>query len=374
MRSDFGLPEPERRIGLAAHDFAQACAAREVVLTRALKVDGTPAVPSRWLLRLDNLLDAAGLAWDVADAARWLAWQRALDETSGPARPIEPPAPRPPVEARPRLLRVTEIETWMRDPYAIYARRILRLEPLDPLDADPGAAERGSFIHHALDIFLKRYPKELPVDAAERLLALGAEAFGPALERPGVSAFWWPRFERIARWFVANERARRADLAASHSEVRGTLVLPGPAGPFTLVGKADRIDRLDVGGLAIIDYKTGTTPSPAEVEAGLSPQLPLEAAMAAEGAFHDVPADEVRELAFWRLSGREPAGEVEPLSGDPTALARAALQGLARLVAAFDDSATPYAARPRPDWAPRYSDYEHLARVKEWSAPSEGGE
>ena len=374
MRSDFGLPEPERRIGLAAHDFAQACAARKVVLTRALKVEGTPTVPSRWLLRLDNLLGAAGLARDAAEPARWLAWQHALDETSGPPRPIEPPAPRPPVEARPRRLRVTEIETWMRDPYAIYARRILRLEPFEPLDADPGAAERGSFVHHALDLFLQRCPREIPVDAVERLLAVGSEAFGPALERPGVRAFWWPRFERIARWFVANERARRGLLAASHSEVRGTLVVPGPAGPFTIVGKVDRIDRLEGGGLAIIDYKTGTTPSPAEVEAGLSPQLPLEAAMAAEGAFHEIPAGEVRELAFWRLSGGEPAGEVKRLSADPAALARAAMDGLARLVAAFDDPATPYAARPRPDWAPRYSDYEHLARVKEWSAPSEGGE
>jgi ATP-dependent helicase/nuclease subunit B len=374
MRGDFGLPEPERRIGLAAHDFAQACAGPQVVLTRALKVEGTPTVPSRWLLRLDNLLRATGLAWDTAEAARWLAWQRALDETGGPPQPTEPPAPRPPVAARPRRLRVTEIETWMRDPYAIYARRILRLEPLDPLDADPGAAERGSFIHRALDLFLRRYPKKLPADAVERLLALGAEAFGPALERPGVRAFWWPRFERVAQWFVANERERRALVAASHSEVRGTLTLPGPAGPFTLVGKADRIDRLEAGGLAIIDYKTGTTPTAAEVAAGFAPQLPLEAAMAAEGAFHEVPAGEVRELAFWRLSGGAPAGEERPLSGDPAALARAAMDGLKRLIAAFDDPATPYAARPRPDWAPRYSDYEHLARIKEWSSPGEGGE
>ena len=374
MRSDFGLPEPERRIGLSAHDFAQACAAREVVLTRALKVEGTPTQPSRWLLRLDNLLRAAGLAWDKAEAARWLAWQRALDQPSEPPRPIEPPAPRPPVEARPRKLSVTEIETWMRDPYAIYARHVLRLDPLDPLDADPGAAERGSFIHHALDLFLKRYPNELPVDALERLLDVGAKAFGPALDRPGVRAFWWPRFERIAEWFVAVERARRALLAASVSEVRGTLALAGPAGPFALLAKADRIDLLKGGGLAIIDYKTGTTPSPNEVAAGLAPQLPLEAAMAAEGAFHEVPAGEVRELAFWRLSGGEPPGEKRPLSTDPAVLARDAMEGLKRLILAFDDPATPYAARPRPDWAPRYSDYEHLARVKEWSAPGEGGE
>ncbi|HUC62492.1 MAG TPA: double-strand break repair protein AddB [Alphaproteobacteria bacterium] len=365
MRKDFGLAEPERRIGLAAHDFAQACAAPEVVLTRALKLEGAPTVPARWLARLDNLLAAVGLGLARDLPAR--GWFELLDAPQAPALPIEPPAPRPPVAARPRKLSVTEIETWMRDPYAIYARHVLRLEPLDPADADPGAAERGSFIHEALARFVEAHPADLPADALGRLLEIGRASFGAALERPGVRAFWWPRFERIARWFVAEERLRRVDLAACRGEVRGSLTLKGPAGPFILEGRADRIDRLEEGGLAIVDYKTGSVPGKKIVELGLAPQLPLEAAMAEAGAFERVAAETVASLEFWALS-RSDADEVKVVLKDPPALAKAARAGLERLIAAFDDAATPYRAEPRPEHAPRFGDYAHLARVKEWSA------
>ncbi len=374
MRAEFGLPEAERRIGLSAHDFAQGAAAPEVVLTRALKVEGTPSVPARWLLRLDSLLRAVELEPARLAAPDRLHWQAALDEPREPQPPLAAPAPRPPLEARPRRLSVTEIETWMRDPYAIYAKHVLRLAALDALDADPSVAERGSFIHRALDLFVQRHDGALPEDAVERLLAIGAEAFGAALERPGVRAFWWPRFVRIADWFVAQERLRRPLLAESRTEASGLMTLEAPGGAFFLKARADRIDRLASGGLAIIDYKTGRVPSPAEVAAGFAPQLPLEAAMAMAGAFPGLEAAAVETLAFWRLSGGDPPGEEKPIEGAPRELAEAARAGLLRLIAAFDDAATPYAARPRPDAAPAYSDYEHLARVKEWSAVEEGGE
>jgi ATP-dependent helicase/nuclease subunit B len=369
MRKDFGLPEPERRIGLAAHDFAQACAAPEVVLTRALKVEGAPTVPARWLLRLDNLLSAVGL--EARRTVPALAWYDSLDTPDGANVQIKPPAPTPPLASRPRKLSVTEIETWMRDPYAIYARHVLDLRALEAADADPGAAERGSFIHDALAQFVAAYPKDLPRDAVEKLLAAGRDAFGAALDRPGVRAFWWPRFERIAEWFVAEEQRRRATLAQCHAEVSGTLKLDGPGGAFILHGRADRIDRLNSGGLAIVDYKTGTVPSQKTVEAGFAPQLPLEAAMAQAGAFQGIAAAAVAELAFWALAKND-AADIVVMLENPGALATAALEGLRHLIQAFDDPATPYAAQPRPDRAPRYSDYAHLARVKEWSAGGEG--
>ena len=367
MRKDFGLPPPERRIGLSAHDFAQGFCAREVVLTRAIRVEGTPTVPSRWLLRLETLLRLAGLEGRIEESREWLGWQRGLD-LSERVIPAERPAPRPPVPARPRQLSVTQVETWMRDPYAIYARKILGLEPLDPIDADPGAAERGIFIHRALDEFVKAYPEDLPEDAVARLLEMGREAFGPALARPGVWAFWWPRFERIASWFVETERRRRAGARPRATEVHGKYVLEGPAGAFVLTATADRIDTLSPDGLAIIDYKTGGVPLVSDIAAGLAPQLPLEAAMAEAGAFAGVPKGAVRELGFWRLTGGDPAGEERPVRHDPAELARQALDGIRRLIAAFDDPATPYLAHPRPDHAPAYGAYDHLARLKEWAA------
>lgn len=257
----------------------------------------------------------------------------------------------------------------MREPYAIYADKILSLRPLDPLEADPGAADRGSFIHEALDRFLRANPDQLPPDALERLLDHGREAFGDALTRPSVAAFWWPRFRRIAEWFLEEERARRALLIdGSHTEVRGRLSLPGKWGEFVLTATADRIDRLKTGGFAIIDYKTGLPPSDNEVVFGYAPQLPLEAVILAEGGFAQMAKGETAEMAYWRLSGGEPPGEIRILKGDPGELAGAARKGLLALIRTFDDPATPYLATPRPQWKTAWNDYEHLARTAEWAA------
>ena len=368
MRRDFGLPAPERRIGLAAQDFFQAFTAPRLFLTRALRVEGTPTVPSRWLLRLEALLQSfeRGEAWR-AEAPQWRAWAESLDRPAAPVA-VKPPAPRPPLAARPRKLSVTRIETWRRDPYALYASEILKLRALEPLDADPGAAERGILIHEALERFLKAWPAALPEDTEAVLLELGAEVFKAIEAKPGAYAFWWPRFCRIARHVAEEEGARRVGLREALAEIRGTLTLDAPAGAFTLSAKADRIEAYADGRLAILDYKTGVLPRVMDVDDGYAPQLPLEAAIAAAGGFPGLGPAEVGELAYWKLSGGEPPGQIRRLKAAPAALAAAALEGLARLIARFDDPATPYHAVPRPDRAPAFSDYAHLARVKEWSA------
>jgi len=358
-------------VGLAAHDVAQALCAPRVIMTRAVKADGTPTVPSRWLMRLEQVIKAAGLTdtWRAANAP-WLAWAK---ELSHPAQftAAKPPAPRPPVAARPRKLSVTQIETWMRDPYGIYARCVLGLEALPELDQDASLADYGSLTHKALQDFITAYPSgELPKDAQEQLCAIGKRLFDTGTVRPAVMAFWWPRFERIAAWFVKHEQSRRDVLKRAHVERGGKMVLDGPAGPFTLTAKADRIDETS-NGLVVIDYKTGAVPTDKMVNAGYSPQLPLEAAMALAGAFAGVPRAAVDEIAFWALHGRKEGGNANAVKGDAAELAKAAHEGLARLIAAFDDPNTPYEARPNPETAPAYSDYLHLARVKEWISAGE---
>jgi ATP-dependent helicase/nuclease subunit B len=367
MRKALGLSSPERRIGLAAHDFAQAWAsAPELLLTRAMRVEGSPTVPSRWLLRLDSLLRLLKIEPETLHAGLWLGWQSQLDRIDEP-RPIAPPAPRPPVALRPTRLSVTQIETWIRDPYAIYARHILKLEPLDPLDADPTVAERGSFIHEALEHFLKKTSDGLPADAYEQLLDLGRKAFGASLDRPTVLAFWWPRFRRIAGWFVEEEARYRTRLHQSIAETKGEIVLQLPGcRPFTLHGKADRIDRLRTGGLAIIDYKTGGVPTQKQIDTGYAPQLPLEAVIASAGKFDRLSPDRVAELAYWRLMGGRAVAEIIWVKGDPMALAAASRQQLERLIAAFEDPAMPYHPLPDPDFVPKFRLYDHLSRRAEW--------
>jgi ATP-dependent helicase/nuclease subunit B len=369
MMESFGLPLPERRIGLAAHDFVQAFCAPEVVLTHAARIEGTPSVPSRWLMKLKNALSGYGDA--LAETSQWLHWQNLLDAPDN-ISPEKRPSPKPPLAARPHALPVTQIEVWMRDPYAIYARHILNLKALKPIDADPGASDYGTFIHDALDIFSKNHPDGPGDGAFEELLEIGRKRFGDFLDRPGVWAFWWPRFERIARWFVDEEKTRLEIIEKTTSETKGTLDIDGG---FVLSAKADRIDRLSDGTLAIIDYKTGYIPSEKEIAAGFSPQLPLEAVIAQAGKFEGVAKAPVSTLEYWALKGGNVSGARKPIKKDVDALCDEALAGLRKLIAAFDDENTPYLARPRADAAPRYGDYEHLARIKEWSAGSgEDGE
>ncbi len=370
MRVAFGLPAPERRIGLSAHDFAQAFSAPEVFLTRATRVEGSPTVPSRWLLRLDALLKALDL--DDLESPDWQAVAEGLDAPEHERRST-PPAPRPPVAARPRKLSVTQIETWMRDPYQIYARHILKLVPLPAIDQDPSQADLGSLVHAALERFVETYPDQLPPDPEAALIEIVHQALEPYADRPGLVAFWAPRFARVAGWVAARERLQRITLERAYAEVEGHRTLRGPGGDFVLTAKADRIDVQQSGHVVILDYKTGATPVDRDIALGLAPQLPLEAAIAEVGGFGpEIPAAVPFRLEHWRLTGREPAGKVEVVGGDLAELVAEAVDGLQGLIDLFDRESTPYHAQPRPDWAPRYNDYEHLERVRAWSGGEEG--
>jgi ATP-dependent helicase/nuclease subunit B len=372
MRRELDLSQPERRVGLSAHDFAQAAGCPEVLLTRAEKDGGAPTTPSRWLTRLTMLVEGAGFGAALHNT-RYAALARALDRPVGEPKPIEAPTPAPPLAARPRKLPVTDVERWVRDPYALYAKRILALKPLDPIDQTPAAPERGEKIHDALEKFVKLYPTELPDDqeALEALLRCGREAFGPMLELPGVRGFWWPRFERITRWFIDFERRRRAGAVRILAEQTGTMEFDAPGGRFILTAKADRIELLPDAAIVIADYKTGTPPSSKQVIAGLSPQLTLEAAIALQGGFPDITARKIEELLYVAVKGAAVAGReatVELKETTPNAEALRAKAGLQKFVADFDAPDMPYLSKPRVLLERRPGDYDHLARVKEWSA------
>jgi ATP-dependent helicase/nuclease subunit B len=373
MRQELGLDLPERRIGLSAHDFAQALGAREVILTHATKLGGAPTVTSRFLQRLSAIAGEDRWQATLTRGEKYLAWARQLDRPAD-IIPAERPAPRPPLKARPRRLSVTEIEHWLRDPYTIYAKHVLRLTALEPVDSTPGAADRGTIIHEAIGGFSRAFAHQWPDKPLDELLALGRKAFARFDDYPEAKAFWWPRFERIARWFIAWEAERRGGLTALLSEVPAKFeVTPN----FVLSGVADRIEQRSDGTFAILDYKTGRPPSNREVAVGLAPQLTLEAAMLRQGAFQGIsPGSSVSELSYVRLSGGEPAGEFCPRNfkdSSPDAKADEALARLREVIARFENIDTPYQSFVRPQWVGRtYSDYDHLARVKEWSAS--GGE
>jgi ATP-dependent helicase/nuclease subunit B len=362
MRQALGLEQPERAIGLSAHDFAMLAAGPRVLLTRALKSDGAPTIASRWLQRLAQL--TGGLNLPLADGGHARIAARLM--TVPPAPRLARPAPTPPVAARPRRLSVTEIETWLRDPYAIYARHVLGLRPLDPLDGEIGARERGVALHRALEIFITRYPNDLPPDAALHLAQIADQVFAEMAIPRSALAVWRPRFLGAAQAFVALERARRAAIAQSFLECKGARVFSAPGGDFTLSVRADRIDVLRDGSAAIIDYKSGRTPSNKQVQQLLSPQLPLEAAILSEGGFAGIGKRVAEELMYLSLADGKKAEKPVRIENGP-ALALAAAEKLAALIALFDRQDTPYASRVQPEYIDSEGDYDHLARVREWS-------
>ena len=371
MRKSLSLPLPEEEIGRAAHDMSIFLGADTVILTRAGKVDGVPKVPSRWLLRLSALLDGLELSHKLKPATPWLNWARARDHVPL-HKPVAAPSPRPPLALRPRKVSVSDVETWIANPYAIFARHVLKLEAMPMLGVAPGPQERGQIIHEALSQFSRKHPDKLPEHIVREFMAAAAGVISDYAQEPRVRAFWLPRLVRFAHWFAATESRRRSGVLALHAEVDGQLVLAMPAGPFELRARADRLDATATG-LMITDYKTGQMPTDSAVLKGLAPQLPLEAAMLLAGAFTGVAATHVSGLRYIRATGAEPPGEERIVilkDTDMADFAAKALDGLLRLITFYDDPANPYRALRRPGFRYDFDDYAHLARVGEWSADS----
>jgi ATP-dependent helicase/nuclease subunit B len=372
MRAAVGLPPPERRIGLAAHDFVEAAASARVILTRAEKRGGTPTVASRWLQRLAALLGKPAMEALQTHGARYVTMARNLDSVAIP-RPIRRPAPTPPLDARPKGLSITEIETLIRDPYAIYAKHVLKLEELDPPGRPPDAALRGSLMHQAIGDFIREWSGPFDEAAGARLAEIATTVLAEIEDFPDVHAIWSLRFEKIARWLIAWERNRDDAIDRRHAEIDGRLTLATGAGEFTLRGRADRIDRRKDGTLDIIDYKTGTPPSPPQVLVGFAPQLGLEAAMVRRGAFDEgFRGASIANLAWIAIGkadrGGDPVKSAVQQGWTADAVADRSWALFGDLIRAFARADHPYRSRARPMFETRYeSPYDHLARVHEWS-------
>jgi ATP-dependent helicase/nuclease subunit B len=373
MRDTFGMQQPERSIGQEAHDFVQAFGARHVYLTWARRDGMDPAIPSRWVLRLQTILKAAGHKPEEKPSEPWQTWAARLDQADNPQpKPHGKPQPRPPVEARPKRISVSRVETLIRDPYAIYADAVLKLRPLPDMAAAPDAALRGTLFHKAIGDFFTLYPKTLPDDALERLIALGKEIFRPFRNDPEIMGFWWARFQRLARWIVENEAVLRSDAVHVFAEVKGLLELKIGTMDFKLSARADRIDILADGTARIIDFKTGTIPSGPKIKEGFSPQLTLEAAMLERGAFEQVGSRETSALTYIRITGGIPPGEVKLVELAPMAVAREHLARLEGLLGKYQNPALAYLPRYAIENVEAVHDYDHLSRYREWILAGDG--
>ncbi|MEX0645958.1 MAG: double-strand break repair protein AddB [Parvularculaceae bacterium] len=369
MRADLGLPSPERRLGLSAHDFAQLAAAPSVALTRARQAGGAPAKPSRWIVRLKNILGEG--AWAAIDAtSRLAAWSTALDRPAAVKR-ATPPKPKPPVEARPRKLYVTRFEDLMRDPYSVYARDILKLRALDKLAEPFGPAQLGRLLHAVFADFAKAEPSPEPRAALGAILDRLAADYG--LD-DAASAFWRPRLDASLDWFLDWDRERRLFGAPAVIEGSGEHAFDVAGKPFTLAARADRIDLLLEGGAALFDYKSGQLKTLSQIKADFSPQLPLTALIVEAGVFSALGPRPVSSFNYVKALNQKSDGkDFSGAEGDEArAIIEEARKGFTVLVAHYDDPDTVYLSQPRPEFLNKYADFDHLARRREWAAAEDG--
>ncbi len=368
MRLQAGLTLPERQIGLAAHDFQQGIGAARVILTRAKRNAEAETIPSRWLNRLTNLM--AGLPERNGPQAlqamrergrQWLALAEAAARPEARLAPAARPSPIPPAPAFDELP-VTDIALLIRDPYAVYAKRVLKLRPLNPLRPEPDAALRGQTLHSIVEALLRTRPSaQTPPDALRRtFLAITAQVLENEVPWPSARAFWQARMEGIADRIVSDELARLADGSPQVIEQRGAVRVPGMN--FRLTAKPDRIDLLHDGRAMIYDYKSGKPPSDAQI-AHFDKQLVLEAAMARHGGFPDLGPVDVAGIRYIQLGGdgatheRDFSALIEKQNWD----------GFLRLVASYLTGGTGFTAIRAPELRAYAGDYDHLARYGEWS-------
>ena len=375
MRRQAGMLLPERRIGLSAHDFQQALGARHAILSRSLRDAEAETVPARWLNRLMNLLGGLGEAGTTALADMRSRGQRLVDSADALARhpkgghslqlPAPRPSPAPPVAARPRSLYVTSVATLIRDPYSIYARQILRLRSFGPRAPRPDAALRGTVLHAVMETALRDQfdftgpPEERVAD----FLALASRVIGAQVPWAATGRLWLARLATVAPEIVRREAAMQETGSPVVIEEKGSVSLRSI--DFKVSAKPDRIDKLDNGTCAVLDYKSATNPpSSAQVEK-FDKQLLIEAAIAEAGGFSTLGAARASRVGYISL-GRPENSRDEPLDVDGQWRPDTVLQDLATLIARYDNPATGYTARRAPHLLLYESDYDHLSRYGEW--------
>lgn len=379
MRRQFGLPAPERSIALAAHDFVQCFCADRVIMTRAARIDGKPTLPSRWLQRLDTVLQAARLSKELSErllcppeAQNILALAR-LGDQSPEVTPATRPAPVPAAAHRLKRISVTQVETLMTNPYGLYAREILRLPKLDRIEKPVDSAARGNFVHDVLHSFIKAYPDQLPDNSVQIIIDLGHAQRTAMADDSGAWDYWWPRFGRLAESFIGQEEQWRQEAHTPKTEIKGRLELAIAGNPLAVSVRADRIDRMHDGMYAIIDYKSAGDYKKSAMISGAQPQLLLEAMILEQGGFEALSAGTVSYVGYWRLTGGRKGIELIALKkedGLKEAIESTA-QGFRDLLETYAQPETPFTCRPDPTHAPRFDDYKHLSRFDEWAHDEE---
>lgn len=363
MRKQYGLPSYERSIGLSAHDFVQGFCSKNILLTRAIKSEGAPTIPARWIQRLETVLSAYGTSIKKLQNVSYRKICAAIDKQNNNIKPLQRPQPKPPAPKRPGSLSATKIEVWMKDPYAIYAQYVLNLRKLDDIEKPVDSATTGTLLHEVLFEFLKQNPNDIPENSEAILYEMAVKKIEDQFGNFEDWSFWMSRFENVINWYVNHERSLRSQKQKPLKlESKGSIQISN----FTISARIDRLDQTQYG-LSIIDYKSAGNFSIKSIETGDRPQLCVEGLIAKHNGFNTGKNSTICELSYWVLKGSETdPGKVISVSQNIDEVLECTENGLNKFISVFNDEKTPYYSLPKPHKTLRYNDYEHLSRQKEW--------
>ena len=368
MRKDAGLRVPERKIGLSAHDYQQLVCQKNVWITRSIRSNDAETVPSRWINRLLNLLNGlpeqngpAALNHMRKRGAFWLELAEKIDNAhcEGSIKPALRPAPCPPNSARPKSLAVTDVRTLIRDPYSVYAKHILRLRRLNPLNATPDARMRGTIVHKVLENYFREWTN-IPAEwRREKLTEILEYTLHNSVPWPSTRVFWHTRLDQVMDWLIEGEVERRKNAEPIGFEVSGRLDITDLN--FTIRAIADRVDQRSDGSFVIYDYKTGFAPTEKQ-QLFFDKQLYLLALVAEHSGFTKIEPNKIFNAAFVGLGN--PAKIVNaPFEKESV---EEAYRKLHQLIERYQDPDQGFTARRALFKSDDFSDYDHLSRYGEW--------
>lgn len=361
MKKEFGLPLPEKEVGIFAFDFANLLSGQNVYIARAVRSGDAPTNKSRWLLRFETVACASGINVEDLYENEYALWAKDIERAAAYA-PAEAPTPRPNVVLRPRRFSASALQTLIDNPYAAFAKYILKLYPLDDIDAEPDARDYGVLIHKIIEQFNTIYNAQLPEDAENIYFSLAKQLFEQHSVEEINKVFWWAKFVKTVKWILSREVDQRKGIRRIYSENRGELEFELFGGRSSINAKADRIDEYEDGSVSVIDYKTGSNvPSKKSVMSYKNVQLIVEGIIAQNGGYEKVSSRKVKNLKYWKFKG----GEVI-INEHMESFLQQGFQIIKNLLDMYDNPDMAYVVKTKPKYAGSHDDYEHLCRIKEW--------